>query len=319
MNSEDRVEILRFESVLCRQVFGLSDSQANRFARFSSGLCDKLKFCFLSLNFWIRVQTCEKSRESYKKAFLVSLIKSSVIDPCYALIKNNSSVSSRESSVNLRAYDGDNETFQNEFTDRFFSMHGFVDEFCNECLTSIENVEYLKELKLKLSVTFCPSLVEKASSGEKYLNLKIMHALCEYQAIYSSIVYLFEALFVGEEMKLLELELFFNGSFLHNFAEELQRRINPSLYIEELFGRRSFFKFFYNQLSIVYEKMFAENIVSELDDESVSLPDRGQENLTEDEKKKLKNYKKNVKKKLRKQKENKEVLDLEKKINCLNI
>jgi hypothetical protein len=45
---------------------------------------------------------------------------------------------------------------------------------------------------------------------------------------------------------------------LHNFIEELNHRVNPDLYIEELFGRKSLFKYIYLKLNNLFNEIFIQ-------------------------------------------------------------
>lgn len=209
-------------------------------------LVNELKFYFLVLFLWLKNNN---DNSNYKSAFIVSLIKTLIIEPSYCLSK---SVTHSE-SLSIKVYE------QDEFIDSFGKqdLNVSVKQF-ESYLKSAENCEYLKELRTKLLSSFCPSLSDNGiSKSDRHMNLKVLHAMSEYQAIHLSVSFLFETLF--DQTPLIGLESFFNGSFLHSFTEELQRRVNPSLYIEELLGRRSIFKQLYIKLVDLYNQLFASN------------------------------------------------------------
>jgi hypothetical protein len=311
LDSAASVNQLKQESFLLKNVFHLSDSLSDRISKMTH-LGPKLKNFFLMLNFWITNQSGEKNNENYKRAFIVCLMKFTIIEPVYSLINSNVSNSSTtsHSSINkLKFYEESSDSSHLFNAYQNHNSNEFINEFTGMFSTDSENVEYLKELKTKLTASFCPSLVEPhATSGksDKYLNLRVLHGISEYQSIYMSLSYLFEVVFVGES-KLLDLDEFFNGSFLHNFIEELQHRVNPSLYIEELLGRRSFFKWLYYELSKFYDEMFADVCSSDsivIDAEmpmevSISTINNNSVQASVQDKTKTKNYKKNLRKKLK--------------------
>jgi hypothetical protein len=321
------------ERFLLKQVFGLSDAVCENVASNMGFLNAPLKNFFLILHFWLTNQSGEKCNENYKRAFIVCLIKFSLIDPAFLSIKplkpENREVINAASSHKLKLYEQtDTSTVFEAYTSSGWTEG--VQQFTSAFLTDdVENVEYLRELRTRLAATFCPTLIEAAASvsnkTEKYLNLRVLHGLSEYQAIYMSANYLFEAVLLDRgtaASPLLELDVFFNGSFLHNFIEELQHRVNPNLYIEELLGRRSFFKWLYYELSGLYDRIFD---VSSVEKENVacsadSVMTEEMNSTAAQDKTKTKNYRKNLRKKLKRLEETNPLgSDLNEKIKNFNI
>jgi hypothetical protein len=279
----------------------------------------KLKTFFMVLNYWIKNLTKVNQHENFKRAFLVSLIKYSLIDPCYRVVKSfRDEAIGQKSESCLKIYDSTCSKFDES------KFYDWSQNFTNRFLiNNQENVGFLKELKFKLTNQFCmqtSSLSDYHNHKiEKSVNLRLVHLLCEYQSIYLSITYLYECL--NKTSDLIDLIFFFNGSFLHNLIEDLEHRINPELYVEELLGRRSYFKVLYCELSSLYDRLFLiENAEVKTNSEQVELKllTAGESSSSDMDKKKLKNFKKNMKRKLKKQTEA-AVENLEEQINKLKL
>jgi hypothetical protein len=162
------------------------------------------------------------------------------------------------------------------------------------------NFEYLKDVYVKLNS------YKEISNKHLVNSFKIIHSLCEFQAIYQSVFYLqrfFSSFFEsGADCgRFVTLHTFFNATFLANFNQELEIRSNPSLFIEELFGRKSILTSFYEFLFEKYSKLFQKS-------DSEKLDEPGKTIVT---KKKLKQEKRKARKLEKLAQENKEMATAE--------
>ncbi len=128
-----------------------------------------------------------------------------------------------------------------------------------------EDFYFISFFVCRLIFFVCETEQVKRTSAYKLgnmFNLRLIHCLCEYQAIHLSLSYLqggleaFEPSLRSNTLELLELGCYFNGTFLHNFIGELDRRPCPDLYIEEFFGRKSLFKHVYAKLMDEFDQCF---------------------------------------------------------------
>jgi hypothetical protein len=199
--------------------------------------------------------------ENYIKGFIVSLIKTMAIDKCYFEIKAKNLLNQTSTeSESIRKYEKNEDE---SIVNKYFSKSG-DDSLVDDLLENKNNYEYIKDLKLKM-YPYCQSVFHCSNSNNnklnKFLNIKLAHSLGEFQAIYFSVSIAQEVFGLisnnnVDDFKLMKLEQFYNGTFLHNFIDELERRPNPDLFIEELFGRRSFFKHLYHEFINLFDKIF---------------------------------------------------------------
>lgn len=148
----------------------------------------------------------------------------------------------------------------------YLADNDFASDINDYILSDRTNNDYIKEVRAKLSA-FNPSFslnhsqMKKSSSHKlgTMFNLKLIHLLCEFQAIYLSLNYMQNSLKVldVQTIQLPELSSFFNGTFLHNFIDELGGRKYPDLYIEELFGRKSLLRHVYKRIIGSVEEILA--------------------------------------------------------------
>ena len=216
------------------------------------------RFFFATIFSWfLKSQNLLKDKkDNFKRALIISLIKCSIIDPyCLKLTKESASI--ELATVNIKEIDINN---YGELKNLFYQQSTDYSVFVTSLLikSSVASKEYMKELKLKLN----------GFTTAQTVNLHLVHNLCEFQAFYLSIVYVQELLDAIEpktknepntnqkSLDMIKMQYFFNASFLHNFIENLDHRVNPDLYVEEFLGRKSFFKFLYNDLLKLYDDMF---------------------------------------------------------------
>jgi hypothetical protein len=250
-----------------------------------SKLSIKFKYFISNIFYWLNSTTVDnEDRDNVQnelimiknsncvKAFIVSLIKCSIIDPVFEKFKSLKK-SNNESAINLNLaasilnYEKTYSDSNISLVDQYLSDNNNIfDKIRNDIASDQSNYEYIKEISIKLNM-YCPSLVinnsliSKSSNAKanKLLNLRLVHCLCEFQSIYLSLNYAKEVLDLfnpKSSIDLLNVELFFNGTFLHNFIEELEHRVRPDLFIEEMFGRKSLFKFFYVELVKLFDNIF---------------------------------------------------------------
>ena len=210
------------------------------------GLNDEIKVYFLVLFYWLNSSNASANQwQNFKnlnsiRTFIVSFMKYSIID-----VLNDQS-----KSIDLTSSEGD-KSFK-IFQDKFQKYDNFLHYIQNSNLNSTNNNCYLKEISKKLN---------EYQITDKKVNLKYIHFMCEFQAIYQSVSLVNE--FLESEMKfdLIGLYKFFNGSFLYNFNLELNSRVNSDLFIEELFSRKSVFSSLFNFLFDCFIKIFNINNV----------------------------------------------------------
>ncbi|CAF1054328.1 unnamed protein product [Brachionus calyciflorus] len=280
-------------------------------------MCKKIKFLFAIIYFWLNtgkqnedIRVLDTSKDNnFIRAFIVSIIKSSIIDPCYSIIKNDVTPVN-DDKEGLKKFEHQDKFLINEFFSQNQDKNAnFLMEAKNFLISDSKNFAYLKESKVKLSQfsslfnqNFNANKKLTLSKIDRMLDLKIVHCLSEFQAIYLSTFYAQTILNIvrGElnDLKFLDLNCFFNGTFLHNFKEELDHRVNPDLYIEEMFGRQSFFKCLYRELFDYFIEVF-EIKVDNLQNGNISknVESGVQEDCTSKQKK---NARKNLKRKLKK-------------------
>lgn len=206
-------KLLSDETFIFKNLFFLNDTLNNHLC--SSFKCDsKLKYYFSALYAWI--QMCANldgvKTENFKRAFIVSLIKSCIYDKLKLNSKSNGS------NLNLKLIDSnDNEKLTKEYLNNI-ENHNLIPDLC------LNNTDYIKDLKTKFN-TFI-------SGNNRIFNLKLIHCLCQYQTFYLSINCIQDFLDATQPnmirpLKLVKLGNFFNASFLHNFITELDRRVQP--------------------------------------------------------------------------------------------
>jgi hypothetical protein len=263
------------------KLFCFNSNISHNLAYNFSKLSIKFKYFISSIFYWLN--STNGNRDEFQnelnliknsncvKAFLVSLIKCSIIDPVFekfkSLKKSKNENDSLQQDQPIRYYETTYSDSNISLADQYLSdIDNMFDKIRCDIISEESNYEYIKEIYLKLN-SFCPSLVinnsliSKSSSAKanKLLNLRLVHCLCEFQSIYLSLNYAKEVLDLfnlSSSIDLLNIELFFNGTFLHNFIEELEHRVKPDLFIEEIFGRKSLFKFFYVELIKLFDKIF---------------------------------------------------------------
>lgn len=216
---------LKFDYV---NLFSFGEQLSQHLSEFKLNL--KLKNLFITIYFWLNLvrNLTDIKMDNFKRAFFVCLIKCDLID------KTSSNKSNNELNLN-----------QIEAND----VEKLTSNFMQSLRIDLDASDYLRDLKLKLS-----------SFTSKSFNLKLIHCLCEFQSVYLSLNCLQELMSAlhgdSNPIQLIGLDLFFNAAFLHNFIENLERRSHPDLYIEELFGRKSYFKHLYYDLMNLFNKMF---------------------------------------------------------------
>lgn len=252
-----------------KHLFCLNDSIINNL-KTNISLTKEIKFLFVLIYFWIynTNDTCEIELANKLKninsirSFIVSFIKINFIDKIFDTCERNTS---------LGPQDPKNFIPQTPFT--------AFDEYSKliyECFTGF-NFDYLKELHAKLY--HFKSINKRINNNN---TIKYIHCLSEFQAIYQSIFYLNQ--FYNENLfTMISLETFFNGTVLTNFQHELESRVNPHLYCEELFGRKSVFKSLFEFLFMSFIDMFG--IDYKTNEEQPKLSNRQQKRK---ERKKLK-------------------------------
>ena len=270
----DLNELLSHDLIF-KNLFDIKECISNKIAVKYTGMSQKLIHFFCAIFFWLNCKSEISNEfsliknENCIKAFIVSLIKSSLVDKCFTQIRNeNNLVKLNLDSLSMLQYE---QKPSESLLDKYFSMKEdesncvYLNDLIKDILNNEINREYIKDIRMKLN-SFSQSVLFNnninASKINRLLNLKLVHCLCEFQSIYLSLSYAEEGFKLcqindnGLIFKLLNIQLFFNGTFLHNFIEELDQRINPDLYIEELFGRKSFFKCLYNELLQLFKDIF---------------------------------------------------------------
>ena len=112
-----------------------------------------------------------------------------------------------------------------------------------------------------------------AKKGQHVLNIRIVHDLCTFQTIYLSMNDVCEAInaWVAIEasedarptskpdeqvIELLDVERFFNGQFIHNFVQELERSTDPKKFVKDILGHESFLCHVFVRLTDLYKHLF---------------------------------------------------------------
>lgn len=284
-----------------------NDSLVTRFQESCAFVRNDFKYMLALLKYWLDLSTYQqhdaatantsKRCENIRRAFLVSFMKLSIIDPLEIerpsredFMPSNLekcptpslSLKTCDSSID---YVGKYLGVQNDDDAKSsFQLDAELTE-SRSGTSGGENWEYVREIKTKLN-SFCPSFsfYENALKGQtnsgtsgfakkldKFLNLKLIHLLNEFQSIYLSFNYVCDVFDNHENdqdraecdqndsakfFRPLSLDCFFNSSFLHNFVEELESRVNPDAFVFDLFGRKSLFKYIYCELSDLFNKAF---------------------------------------------------------------
>jgi hypothetical protein len=268
-----------------KNLFNFDDNLSRKISLNFSALSARLKNFFATIYYWLNSDDSSQSgefelikNENCVRAFLVALIKICLIDKCFFKLKNLPTFPSfSQNPASICQYE------QNYEKDTLLSRHFSPreDEASNEFLNSLSDDlvknesdhQYLSQIRVKLNSFSYSIVINNNFSGSKInrlLNLKLVHCLCEFQSICYSLNYMEEVIKLSQEsfFKLLTMQSFFNGAFLHNFIEELEQRSDPDLYIEELFGRKSFFKFLYRELLDKFKSTFEINAIAK---QNVSL------------------------------------------------
>lgn len=253
-----------------------NDTLVQKFENMCVFIRDDVKYMFALLNFWLKFTSYDHTdmkgikNENFKRAMLVAFMKLSVIDPLK--IERPTRQPEQQSLSSLKKCER-----QIGFVENYLCRNSKEKAFqlaSELTASSQENFDYLKEIKVKLN-SFCPSFSfyenelknRKANNKLDKFNLKIIHFLNEFQTIYLSYNFVCDIYndsndeenngsTTSDRFRPLKLDRFFNGSFLHNFIEELESRVNPELYIFDLFGQKSAFKQIYSDLIDFYNKVF---------------------------------------------------------------
>lgn len=226
----------------------------------------KIKNLFVIIYYWIN---SEKINEDYKilhdykngnfiRAFIISIFKSAIIDPVYQLIKNNVEIPDQNAET-LIEFNNNNDSLINEFlSNDENNSSDFFDKVRQFLSSDKNNFLYLKDTRIKLkkfsSVMFQNTKQNNlASKNQRFMNAKLVHCLSEFQAIFLSTCYVST---IVTNLETINLIHFFNGTFLHNFKQELDHKIKPDYFIEELFGRKSFFNYLYLEVFSYFVEVF---------------------------------------------------------------
>ena len=197
---------------------------------------NEIKVFYFILYYWLSNKTFENISQKFKnlnsiRAFIVSFIKYSIID-----------------SLNHDHFTDNNGNLK-VLKDKFQSFDDYFNYLQDINMNSSDNLGYLKEIDKKLNE------YEK-KTNEKKLNIKLIHFMCEFQAIYQSLAFIDEFFENETKFELIKLNKFFNGSFLYNFSIELNSRVNADLFVEEFFSRKSVFSSLYKFLFDSFIKFF---------------------------------------------------------------
>ena len=253
-----------------------------------SSLNKKLKIFYVILEYWLKwyddskwynnaqfkennaqfKELFEVKNLNCRRAFIVSLIKCSIVDVCYLKFRTGNANSSGQETIRVIKDIQKNELLNNK---DYMKSEGLIDDINKHILSEYSNNEYIKEISSKFktfthSISFNHSQMKKSSEYKlgRLFNLPIIHCLCEFQSIYLSLSYVKDTLKSLEpgidSADLLSMKSFFNGTFLHNLIEELNHRKSPDLYIEELFGRKSLLKYVYAELMNSYDQVFGDDL-----------------------------------------------------------
>ena len=293
-----------------KNLFDFDENLTRNISLKFSEISPRIKNFYSTLFYWLNSivkDECNEfestKNENCLRAFLVSFIKNSLVDKCFLKLRNSTRASFSQETETLRQYELSYE--KDSIFSKYFSAkeeeensNEFLGSLINYLTKNESNYEYLTEIRQKLNSFSTSIVINNNLNGSKInrlLNLKLVHCLSEFQSICFSLNYIEEVfqLLDINFFKLLSMQMFFNGTFLHNFIEELEQRSNPDLYIEELLGRRSFFKCLYVELLKTFKSTFD---ISKLTRDNVVLS---------------KSQKKKLKKKQIEQQKEKMILDLD--------
>jgi hypothetical protein len=231
-------------SVLCKlldlpesQIVKLYSNQNTLFSNCKSpSTVDKLRTYFLGLYFCFVQNHPDNAilkpmkNLNFIRVFLIALVKYEFVERLQTTEVDN---------TNTNDWEIFNGTFDLNLVDSSSSTG-----------LNTQSLKFLNEISKKLNAF--------KTKSYKY-NFKFIHCLGEYQAVYSALFNfnrLFSFLFRFDLLSFHTLDRFFNGTFLHNFFQELQTRIDPDLYIEELLGRKSLLKCLYFHLYDEFVRIF---------------------------------------------------------------
>lgn len=227
------------------------------------GVKQEVKYLFCLVKYWLdlrydKAELNDVKSENYKRAFIVGLIKLSLID---RLSLRKSEKQQQTGSLLKKSEEDKPIDFINKYLCSDGNFSDFKADFDPQVEENQENNSYIRELKTQLnryspSSNYYQSLKNSNSLSEKYLNLRIVHFLCEFQALYSAFTSLQKLIDDEKFFPFLPLNYFFNATFLHNFILELDRRVNPDLFIADFFGRKSIFRHIYLQLIELFDGLF---------------------------------------------------------------
>jgi len=271
------IRLLDQEFIL-KHCLAINDKKYRRFQE-AKKFNESIKNWFAVLNFWMQYSSSSisdekelfrlKKQTNCKRAFIVSLIKCSIVDVCYNKFADISKIKLSHASTDLKITDmPQNHNLLNDtkytVSDEFiYNLNEFI-------LADTANNEYIKTIQSKLN-SFCPSFTINHSQVKRtgahrlasLFNLKLIHCLSEFQAIYFSLNYLLEGLGAFSDNKMSKknfilpcLDEFYNGAFLHSFFCELEGRADPDLYIEEILGRKSLLRHIYVRLIACFDEIF---------------------------------------------------------------
>lgn len=266
--SNINVELLNHEEFLLQKVFLLDTETVQHVLKLcaSINLTDKIKYFFIIINYWLNSSFGDNEEEkviysnvkkvknkNYLRALIVSLIKSSILDPLHENLSKGH-LNKDKHPVDLKNYD-DSEAVSSGYIKKYLTnTQSGIESLPDDIPINDNNSEYLKGI---ISKFYSYNL----STG-KSVNIKIVHCLSEFQSVILSFSYLQElavAFGLPSKLELIDLNCYLNNTFLHNFIIELNHRTNPDLFIEECFGRKSFFKNLYYEFMGLFNEMFLTN------------------------------------------------------------
>ena len=238
----------------------------------------RLSYFFALIHFWLgstQLTCCSKS--NMVSALVLSFVKLSIIDSPL-LATDAASQPALQVVVDTTKYQPTSDVPVLELFGSAIEGERAMSKAQALFASAQSNLEHVKAVGKKLAAFCSPiqlsdhMLVNKtscANKAQRLLNLGIVHSLCEFQAIYLSMDYVREAMSAwlaiedarhttaeAAIVELLDAELFFNGQFIHNFVQELERRPNPTLFVEELLGRQSLLRHVFVELVSLYNSVF---------------------------------------------------------------
>lgn len=227
---------------------------------------EKIKNLFVIIYYWLNT---EKINEDYTilhdykngnfiRAFIISILKSAIIDPVYSLIKNKIEIPDKNAETLIKFENNDNSLINNFLSNDENSSSDVFDKVRQFLSSDKNNFSYLKEIRIKLkkfSTVMTQNTIQTniASKNQRFMNAKLVHCLSEFQAVYLSTWYVST---IFKSLETIKLNNFFNGTFLHNFKQELDHKIKPDYFIEEFFGRQSFFNYLYKEFLSYFTEVF---------------------------------------------------------------